>query len=57
MSKTLCDLKKRLKGDLAAYVQLVNRPTHVCKKCGRVANDKQLLCKPLKIVAVAGDAV
>lgn len=49
--KTLCDLKKRLKDDLQMYVQLVNQPTHVCKKCGRVANDKKLLCKPLKIIA------
>ena len=55
MAKTLCELKKRLKADINEYVQLVDQPTHVCKKCGRVANDKKLLCKPLKIVAaVAG---
>ena len=51
MSKTLCELKKRLKADISEYVQLVDQPTHVCKKCGRVANEKKLLCKPLKIVA------
>ncbi len=52
MSKTLCDLKKTLKRDLSAYVKLVREPTHVCRKCGRVANSKNLLCKPTKL---AGD--
>ena len=52
MSKSLCDLKKQLKADLSQYVKLVDQPTHVCTKCGRVANSKKLLCKPLKIVAV-----
>ncbi|MEO8497620.1 MAG: hypothetical protein ABI614_21345 [Planctomycetota bacterium] len=50
MSKPLCELKKSLKGDLAAYILLVRDPSHVCRKCGRVANDKRLLCKPVKLI-------
>jgi len=49
MTKPLCELKKSLKRDLATYVELVRNPTHVCKKCGRAANDKRLLCKPVKL--------
>ncbi len=49
MTKTLCELKKALKGDLREFVRLVECPTHVCRKCGRVANDKERLCKPVKI--------
>jgi len=51
MTKPLCELKKSLKGDLHAYMKLVRVPTHVCRKCGRVANCKKLLCKPLKLPA------
>lgn len=49
MSKPLCELKKTLKRDLKVYLQLVRDATHVCTKCGRCANDKDLLCKPAKI--------
>jgi hypothetical protein len=49
MSKQLCDLKKSLKRDLSKYILLVRDATHVCKKCGRVANDKKLLCDPVKM--------
>jgi hypothetical protein len=49
MSKKLCDLKKLLKADLKEYTRHVDAPTHVCEKCGRVANSKLLLCKPVKI--------
>lgn len=49
MAKQLCDLKKTLKKDLKAYVQLVRQPTHVCVKCGRAANDKKSLCDPVKM--------
>ncbi len=49
MAKPLCELKKSLKGDLAAYIQLVRNPTHLCRKCGRAASDKRLLCKPIKL--------
>jgi hypothetical protein len=49
MSKPLCELKKSLKADLKSYISLIREPTHVCKKCGRVANNKRLLCKPIKL--------
>lgn len=49
MTKELCKLKKSLKTDMKAYMQLVNQPTHVCTKCGRAANSKKLLCSPTKI--------
>jgi len=49
MAKTLCDLKKLLKTDFEAYQQHVRHATHVCRKCGRVANDKQRLCKAQRL--------
>jgi ribosomal protein S9 len=49
VSKPLCELKKSLKADIKAYMLLVRDPTHLCRKCGRVANDKRLLCKPMKL--------
>lgn len=48
MAKTLCKIKKLLKDDPAEYVQHVRKPKFVCT-CGRVANEKGLLCKPLRI--------
>jgi hypothetical protein len=49
MSKTLCELKKALKADIKGFMQLIRDPSHVCTKCGRVANDKRLLCKPARL--------
>ena len=49
MSKTLCDLKSALKQDIRTYMELVSAPTHICRKCGRAANCKSLVCKPIKI--------
>lgn len=49
MSKTLCELKKLLKSDFKSYKKLVNDASHVCTHCGRVANDKKLLCKPERL--------
>ena len=49
MSQTLCKIKKLLKKDLKVYVQHVKDPRYVCRSCGRVANDKDLLCKAVKI--------
>ncbi len=50
MAKELCKLKKSLKGDIGSYMLLVSKPTHLCRKCGRAANKKKLLCSPVKLV-------
>lgn len=31
------------------FSKTVASPTHACGKCGRVANSKKALCKPLKL--------
>lgn len=49
MAKSLCKMKKSLRIDLSAYMLCVNNPSHVCTKCGRVANQKKLLCSPKKL--------
>lgn len=50
MSKELCKLKKSLlKEDPKTFMRLVTRPTHICTNCGRAANNKKLLCDPIKI--------
>jgi hypothetical protein len=51
MSKKLCKLVKEdyLDDNFKAYVKYVKKPQYVCKKCGRAAEDKDMLCKPLKI--------
>ncbi|MCA9088620.1 MAG: hypothetical protein KDA90_08280 [Planctomycetaceae bacterium] len=49
MSEKLCELKKVLKTEFTQFVQLVSEPTHVCKRCGRCANSKKLLCKPERL--------
>ena len=49
MTKTLCELKKELKNDPKSFAIYVKDATHVCKKCGRAANDKKRLCKPVKL--------
>ena len=52
--KTFCkwsskDIEKRF--DL--LTDLVLDPTHVCKKCARVSNNKKALCKPAKLPVLA----
>lgn len=49
MAKTLCKIKKLLKEDPSQYIEHVRKPKFICRSCGRVANQKSLLCKPLKI--------
>jgi hypothetical protein len=51
MSDTLCKLVKHeiLKKDFESYRKLVKKPTHICDKCGRAANDKKSLCSPKEI--------
>ncbi len=49
--KGLCKLVKEdaLEKALKDFKKLVENPTHICTKCGRVANDKTFLCKPEKL--------
>jgi hypothetical protein len=49
--KCLCKLVKddALEGDLKEFKKRVVNPTHICRKCGRVSNDKKHLCKPEKL--------
>ena len=47
--KTLCDLKHLLQTDPKRYMKYVDRPSHICLKCGRAANEKKLVCEPKKI--------
>ena len=49
MSKPLCELKKTLKQDFESFTDLVIGATHVCEKCGRCANGKKLVCRPIKL--------
>lgn len=53
MPAKLCEMKKLLKADFESFTGLVVDPTHLCKRCGRVSNEKKRLCKPQKIKAIA----
>ena len=46
--KKLCDISKKNYTD-ENYIELVKNPEFVCKKCGRVSNNKKNLCSPFKI--------
>jgi hypothetical protein len=49
--KTLCEIFKKdmSKDELRKYVSLLNSPKYICKKCGRAANEKERVCKVVKI--------
>ena len=47
--KKICKRVKDEVEDLKEYRRLVKSPTHLCTKCGRVSNDKKLLCRPEKL--------
>jgi hypothetical protein len=51
MAKEMCKLAKdefHLKKS-KQFAKLVREPKFVCKKCGRVANKKICLCKPVEL--------
>ncbi len=51
MSKKLCKLVKEeyLEDHMDDYLEIIKKPKYVCKKCGRVADSEDRLCKPKKI--------
>ena len=52
-TKSLCDWSKAdIKSDAARLAELAHHATYHCIKCARVANDKQVLCKPKKLPPV-----
>ena len=50
MAKAICKwTKAQYVKQLDKLIEIVKEPTHICKDCGRVANDKKWLCKPEKL--------
>jgi hypothetical protein len=49
--KRLCKWKEEdITEKFDKFVKVVKNPTFVCKKCGRVADNKKLLHKPSEII-------
>ena len=52
--KTFCKWSpKQIEKHFDILIGLLEDPSHVCKKCARVSNDKKALCKPAKLPVVA----
>ncbi len=49
MSKKLCKSKKSRTTNEKNLALGILMETHTCRKCGRVADSKKLLCKPRKL--------
>ena len=50
MSK-MCSLARAMRStDGEAYVNLMSNPKYYCKRCGRVANEREYLCRPYPLV-------
>jgi len=48
--KKLCKWKEdRLTEKLDEFMDIIRKPKFLCKKCGRVADNKELLHKPISI--------
>ena len=49
--KTLCEMEKTglMMADFEVYKELVRKGKYVCRRCGRVARKKKLLCRPEKL--------
>ena len=47
--KKMCELKKeQIEANLNKILVRVKQPDHICKKCARSANTKEILCKPVR---------
>ncbi|THB70868.1 MAG: hypothetical protein D6B28_08375 [Gammaproteobacteria bacterium] len=50
MPKKICNYKqKEIEKKIDQLTTIVAKPKYICKKCARVACNKNLLCKPEKI--------
>ncbi|MBN2637500.1 MAG: hypothetical protein JXR65_00260 [Bacteroidales bacterium] len=48
--KTFCDFSKdEIRENLEEIILLVNEPRYICRKCARVSNTGDHLCKPVKM--------
>ena len=57
MSK-MCSLSKVMRStDGEMYVNLMNQPKFYCKRCGRVANEKEYLCRPFPLFEEAKNEI
>ena len=47
--KTLCERANngQLQSNLNKFIKKVAKPSFICLKCGRVANKKSSLCRPV----------
>ncbi len=49
-NKALCKWSKRqYVKQIDDLRKIVSNPAYLCKDCGRVANEKKWLCKPVKL--------
>ncbi|MEI6055050.1 MAG: hypothetical protein WCR55_03245 [Lentisphaerota bacterium] len=47
---TLCKLAdKKIEKNFKEIVKLVKKPKFICEKCARCSNDKDALCRPVKL--------
>lgn len=47
MAKTMCKLAKELPDSFDKMTGIILNFEFICKKCGRVANHEERLCKPV----------
>lgn len=47
--RSLCKFKKHIEENFETLGNLVCKPTFICMKCGRVANDERFLCRPKEL--------
>ncbi len=45
----LCSLSCPCHLDIKVLMPLVNKPRYICRQCGRAANRKQNLCRPVPL--------
>lgn len=50
MARTLCDWSKRdIEKKADKLYEIVRDPKFICRKCARVANQYEVLCKPKRM--------